>query len=388
MGSLNILVFGDIHVERNSLDRDQIMLKNIVAIAKQMENLDVIIFLGDLGFYTDIGDYNVTSNLLYFLGELAKIKMTILIKGNHDVESSIKTDFFKKLASKKIVNLHVVNGISIFKINEIQFGCISYMDDAQDFYRNLNLLEMGSAPNRLSVIFSHATVYGTIIPNRGPPLSNKTKETIRMDAKMPLLVSGHVHEYQIIRENGGTCMYIGSAKQMWYNDDVRSHGIAVFRFTSGSQTKNINSVFRLAFDTLSPPLITLQVKFEEVFEIIKFMKDSAPRMTNVTLMINSQGKDAYLLKEELLDYLYKYYYKYKEIILEKAKYVIGVKVFIGNTCNLDIKFLCPAYLQDNDRELQFDGNPITKILEKYNEYTETQNMIERLIKNDEKIKIV
>jgi hypothetical protein len=227
---MRVLVIGDPHFREGCVREMEIFTEETLNIARNnAEEYDYIVVLGDVMDRHGILHQKPFHQSCRFLIELASIKHTYCLIGNHDFETPAKylpdNHPYKIMVWTKTPNLTIVERPmvrgNIFlcpyvppgefprAVSEVT-GCIS-----ETPWEDLKNMGVG-------LIFAHQEF-------RGCQMGRLKSETgdLWSDGKFPFIVSGHIHDYQMVGEN---ILYTGTPIQVNYGEG-RKRGICLLDFT-------------------------------------------------------------------------------------------------------------------------------------------------------------
>lgn len=216
MSICKCLAVGDQHfTENNRKVTDK--LTDFIIEEVELEELDMLVLLGDIGHYHNRTDIHPHDRIIKFLWILAKLcsKKSIeffLIIGNHDRENNrdFMTDlhFFNSVKLWKY-KVHVIDRTKRYKVNGHSFVFVPYVPDGR-FEEALEDVSLEG----ISAIFCHQTfdVYSKV----GDPVLPKYRKVI----------SGHVHDYMI----KGILTYVGAAYPTRHGESL-DKTVSLFTFS-------------------------------------------------------------------------------------------------------------------------------------------------------------
>lgn len=219
---MKFLCIGDPHVKQNNLPEIKKLTISLVENVKKYSPTFVVI-MGDL-----LDEHERALQPVYqcahdMIEELSKLTIVYLLIGNHDYinadQFQTNSHFFNPL--KKWSNVNIVDEFIIHKFKEdnqeFTFGFCPYVPVGK-FYDALD----GSGENWefCDCIFAHQEFKGC---KMGPIISINGDE---WSEDNPLIISGHIHDHQIINN----VFYTGSIIQHGYAD-LSEKFLWMFNFT-------------------------------------------------------------------------------------------------------------------------------------------------------------
>jgi len=206
---MNFLIIGDLHIKKNNLNDIDTFLLKLDNYLQSNNNIQYIIFLGDMMHYHEKLFTPCLNKALDFISiiENYSIKQTIILVGNHDYITP--TEFMTKN--------HWLNVITSNKIKVVDTGYILFVED--HFFIFMPYIENGRFKEGLdnlcdqnnlnyhdaTIIFAHQEFKGAKLTY--DHLSNVGDH---WDANAdPLIISGHIHTNHYSQKNiyyPGSCM--------------------------------------------------------------------------------------------------------------------------------------------------------------------------------------
>ena len=203
---MKVLCIGDPHYKKNNIVETKNMENRILSYAKKNKP-DMIVVLGDI-----LNDFeNVTSPVLcrsiLFLRKLRKISRLYVIIGNHDRINNQEylTDIHGFTALKEWKNTYVVDKPIFHEYKGCKFLFVPYVPNGT----LLETLEPIDNWKESHMIFCHQEFMGC---KMGAFYSQNGDD---WSLSYPLVVSGHIHQYQMPQEN---IIYTGTPIQHGYSD--------------------------------------------------------------------------------------------------------------------------------------------------------------------------
>ncbi len=270
---MKIIVIGDPHLKIGSLQRTTVMIEKIVEKI-EATSPDLIVCLGDvLDRFANIRQETL-SQATDFFRKLQSYAPTVILIGNHDRTNNAVfcTDEHPFNAVKYwIAEPHPVTivdtPITLTFNSNIHITFVPYVPDG----RFMEALEF--TPNWLNskVIFAHQDFLGAKYGNQ---ISTTGDEWNR---KLPLVISGHIHDYQEIGKN---IVYAGSPLQHAYDESpIKSLSMVTV------DVKNIKQE-RIFLDV--PILWTYRITYDE---IQSYVPPNLPLHSEMKLVIQGTASE-------------------------------------------------------------------------------------------------
>lgn len=198
------LVIGDLHIKKDY--NAEPMLTELVKIS-QATKPERIVILGDVLHTHEKISMHCHNRAVKFFQELAEISVVYVIIGNHDRQNN--SDFLS--------DMHPFYGIDTDRIKIIakplkEDGLIfvPYVPTGR-FMEALDTLELQDDFNDIDFIFAHQEFKGAQLGCK------RSKKGDEWPAENPMIISGHVHEHQII----GNIMYLGTPIQHSFGESSK-----------------------------------------------------------------------------------------------------------------------------------------------------------------------
>lgn len=210
MRRLFVLTIGDVHIKTNSLNLTELLVDKVCTFVSE-NRVDLIVLLGDIldeheKIHTDA--YNCALKAVERLSNLGP-PLVVLI-GNHDLinNQQFLTDRHGFNALKKWSNVTIVDTVVSMTIKKHLLYFVPYVPPGR-FEEALNT--SGDSWKQASVIFAHQEFQGC---KMGSIIS---KEGDIWPSEYPLVVSGHIHDYQKL----GNVIYTGTPMQHSFGDSAK-----------------------------------------------------------------------------------------------------------------------------------------------------------------------
>lgn len=197
------------------------VIRRISMLAKKFKPTYIIV-LGDLLDTHEKANVYVYNKAIELLDVLSSITKTFLLIGNHDRPNNsvylTEEHFFTPL--KKWPNLVVVDKVMeeiIYQSTGERIVLVPYVPPGR-FMDALNTINFDRSKTR--AIFCHQEFYGC---SYGP---RKSEVGDKWDDSFPLIVSGHIHQYNWLQDN---ILYVGTPYQIAYNEEPEK-GVVILSF--------------------------------------------------------------------------------------------------------------------------------------------------------------
>lgn len=219
-----LLFFGDLHINHKNYQTVAKLLRNTI---RQMQNVEGIVFLGDIFDNPNISSSQISSTTVFIKGfaeviaEYPDIPI-VLIEGNHDqpTGSYLAPIYLMNVAKSR--NIHVVGQgiIRTFVIGNYSVTCIPWLNEIQQQQHGGKqgildtIIKLGQTSekihNRTDILCGHLEISGA--RNNNYVLAKSyvqfsAEELESLDYQYHLF--GHIHAAQKISE----CVYVGSLLQ-------------------------------------------------------------------------------------------------------------------------------------------------------------------------------
>lgn len=214
--SLKILVIGDPHFKLSNSVATDIMLNEVHRVIED-RTPDLIVCLGDVLDRFAHKHVFPEERACLFLETLRSYAPTYVLVGNHDRESNdvfctgVHSLIPMKRWSSEPHPLVVVDAPIHCVIKNMIFVFVPYVPNGR-FLEALNLLpKEKDIPvwKKAKIIFAHQDFYGAVEKDKESDTGDKWDKTF------PLVVSGHIHDYQVLGKN---IIYIGAPLQHAFNE--------------------------------------------------------------------------------------------------------------------------------------------------------------------------
>lgn len=262
---LSIIAIGDPHFTEKYLNVSEKFAEMTIETVRE-KRPDFVVVLGDLLDTKNVVRTQSHKLAVRFLKELGKICTTFLVVGNHDLmnDSQYLTDnhiFTPFHGVEEITNVHIVDHPKLYERDGFTFIFCPYVPPGR-FIEALSTLECDQDSEEMIMwemadcIFAHQEFKGC---NFGARLSENGDEWLN---EYPLVVSGHIHESQIV---GTNIYYTGSAMQHSFSENAKK-GIWHINFEDQDGSKEFS--YEILPNHLKTKVtLTMTVKEAEEFNI-------------------------------------------------------------------------------------------------------------------------
>lgn len=216
-----VVVIGDLHIKNDNHQETLELGSRLISIVANIKP-DLIVVLGDTLHSFDIAHVVPHKTSVMLMRELKKITKVCFLIGNHDLPSptAYLTDDHFFTAMYEWDNFMVVDKIcQVFTINGLKFAAVPYVPEGR-FEDALNT-NPEYIDDEITAIFAHQQFLGCKMDR----IISKTGDVWPEDK--PLVISGHIHEYQQMSPN---LIYVGTPRQSSFRDSI-DKTISVFEFS-------------------------------------------------------------------------------------------------------------------------------------------------------------
>ncbi len=242
-----ILTIGDPHFKQRGSLRYAKMSEDIIVHANNIKP-NAIVILGDTLHTHEIAHVTPFNMAYHMINQLRKIAFTIVIVGNHDYRNNncyLSGDhFFNPL--KEWDNVVVIDKVIELTIGKYKFGFCPYVYPGL-FMKALSTKFTDKTLNECKAIFAHQEIQGVQMG------AIKSEHGDVWGENLPLLISGHIHEFQLLQSN---MIYAGTPIQHNFGDGT-DKGIYVYTFTDDNYTMKklqlkvpLKKIFRVTIEEL------------------------------------------------------------------------------------------------------------------------------------------
>jgi DNA repair exonuclease SbcCD nuclease subunit len=215
---VSVLCIGDPHIKVNNMVDSETMIEKLEILAKERRP-DFIVCMGDvLDRHSNI---HVSCLMMAekMVERLSQIAPFFLLIGNHDRpnNSNFLTNEHPFNAMKKWPNVYIIDTTFSYTFNNKKFLFVPYVPPGR--LEEAIKISIEADIKSYSLFFVHQELLnckmGAIISTVGD----------KWDLENPLLISGHIHEYDLLQPN---IVYIGTPFQHTYNEQGKT--VSIFNF--------------------------------------------------------------------------------------------------------------------------------------------------------------
>lgn len=231
MNGVRGLVIGDVHFAvKNLQDADALIEKTETAVRRLKP--DFIVCLGDTLDQHESIHVDPLTRSVKFLEMLARHALTFLLIGNHDRRnnSDFMTEIHPFTAMKHCPNIVIVDYATKYEVSnkngsKANFLFVPYVAPGRlyEALDHIDLAELGEETWRspsIDAIFCHQEFYGVQMG----PIKSTAGDV--WDVTWPLVISGHIHDYQLLQPN---LIYVGTPMQQTFSESPNK-AITLFDF--------------------------------------------------------------------------------------------------------------------------------------------------------------
>lgn len=216
-----VVVIGDLHIKNDNYSETMELGNRLISIVGEIRP-DLIVILGDTLHSFDIAHVVPHKTSVMLCRELKRIAKVCFLIGNHDLPSptSYLTDDHFFTAMYEWTDFIVVDRCCrVFEINSHKFAAVPYIPEGRfedALFTNTDYVE-----EEITAIFAHQQFVGCKMDT----IISKTGDSWGEDK--PLVISGHIHEYQRMGKN---IVYVGTPRQSSFRDSI-DKTISLFTFS-------------------------------------------------------------------------------------------------------------------------------------------------------------
>jgi DNA repair exonuclease SbcCD nuclease subunit len=236
---MKILRAGDPHVRPTNIGESHKVMEMVRSLALS-HKVDRIEILGDLLHTHAIIRLEVLEFWSYWLRELAEIKETLVLVGNHDMVgdhnsishslSVFQQDLALQSRGLTIVDAPMTRGI---------YAYLPYYHDKEHFLTSAKYL---ADHENAKVLVCHQTITGAQYDNGFYAPDGIDPSLIPFD----LIFSGHIHKHQILQANGKTVIYPGTSRWDSASDVNEQKGLWLYDHDDLTGALNTSQFFSTA----------------------------------------------------------------------------------------------------------------------------------------------
>ncbi|MEM4379163.1 MAG: metallophosphoesterase [Thermoplasmatales archaeon] len=203
----SFLCIGDLHIKLSNIDIIRQVKKELIKVI-QKKSPNYVVLLGDMHDSFEKIHMQVWNEIIDFINDLTKVSTQVYyIVGNHDMLNNqvfLSKDHFFNAFKNWNGNPIIVDSPTILPLGNKWVGFLPYVPPGRFGEAIEALMPTGKPYGKCAAIFAHQEFHGISF---GPVLSEKGD---KYPESYPLVISGHIHEYQWFRKN---ILYVGSPYQ-------------------------------------------------------------------------------------------------------------------------------------------------------------------------------
>jgi len=248
---MKIFAIGDPHFKKGNLHFMKWACQEILEIARR-EEPDLCICLGDTLDTNNRIEMRAQRDAINFFFQLAEICPLIILIGNHDREN--KTDFLSDVhpffGLKKTPNITVVD--STIWDTQRNFIYVPYVAPGRfrEALEKVDYYPDDTDPeDQPRLIFAHQEIRGSFY---GSKKNSVSEDGDVWNSKYPLIISGHIHEYQVLPG----VVYVGTFYQQNYGENANKALMMIY-LDEEAKPESFQDKDWVIFSTDAPNTITL-----------------------------------------------------------------------------------------------------------------------------------
>ncbi len=208
MSAINILTIGDPHFKVKNIQEIDELITELIKVSEDISP-DLIVILGDVLDQHEKIHVEPLSKVTEMFSKLEKIAPIYSLVGNHDRRNN--SDFLTEMHPFTAIkhwndNITIVDKVIKSNIKGHNFVFVPYVSPGR-FMEALNTIE--DPLDNVTAIFAHQEFFkakmGAVTSNVGD----------KWDLTNPLVISGHIHDYDILQKN---IIYVGTPIQHAFGD--------------------------------------------------------------------------------------------------------------------------------------------------------------------------
>lgn len=221
--SVRVLAVGDPHIKNSNVMDTQILVNDILKAISEYDP-DFVVVLGDTLHRHNIIDVYAQTAAVRMFEAIVQLKPLVLLIGNHDLPSH--TSFLSSdhpFSALKLWNNVIVADTKCisFEIKGMTFAAVPYVPPGMLF----DALSTNPNWRQSRAIFAHQEFVGCTMGR------TYSKSGDKWDESLPLVISGHIHEYHRV---GTNIMYVGTPRQTSFGDSGMK-SISLFTFDESGE---------------------------------------------------------------------------------------------------------------------------------------------------------
>lgn len=224
---MKVLTVGDPHFKTNNIIESDQMVEKLLSTAKLIEP-DFIVVLGDILHRHEKIHVHPLMRAEEMIRLLSEISPTFVLVGNHDRpnNSTYLTNEHPFNAMKRWPNTYIVDD----KVKEVNYGEFRFLMVPYVFpglFKSTLDRDIENLDG-VTAIFCHQEFYGA----KMGAITSKAGD--KWDPSFPLVISGHVHDYDQLQPN---LIYVGTPMQHAFGDKS-DKTVSLFHFNSNGFTED------------------------------------------------------------------------------------------------------------------------------------------------------
>lgn len=243
------LLVGDPHAQVSDLEEMNLLMDFIEQKAKR-EDVDSVIFLGDLFHNHNLLRLEVIDFWQTRLKKLSEIKPVIALVGNHDTRGNIEQEW----TLNSLTTIKNINNVTVVSIPQIIDGW-AYIPYTQN--NDLFVSTAKELNEKSKMLVCHQTFDGSVFDN-GMYAPDGIDPTLLNGFET--IISGHIHKHQAF----SNVVYVGTPRWMGIADANENKGIWL---TDGSSFEIIET------DEILPKVVQIELTDDETKEVDFNKKD-------------------------------------------------------------------------------------------------------------------
>lgn len=274
---MSFLVIGDIHLKTNNLIEIEQVFQEIIKVAKERNDYENIVFLGDIFDKHEIIHSEVLTCATKFFYDLSNIKPIYILIGNHDRpnNSTFLTDKHHLNALKYWKNTYIIDDILV----KDKYIFVPYVPPGR-FLEALQTKDINL--NDVTCIFAHQEFKGSEL---SPGIKSENGDVWNENI---YIVSGHIHEYNRLNEY---ILYIGTPIQQTYAEK-KDKTISIIKFEDlklNEERIYLNIPRKVEFNLTCKEL--LNMKFEENLKCRIILSGSQSELKSISDIVRDLKKN-------------------------------------------------------------------------------------------------
>lgn len=244
---MKAIIVGDLHIDnRKSSVKNSESFDEIFRLFRQItrkvidEKPDFVVFLGDIFDSPDNISTNVLSIITMLFNDLSNLTKIIILAGNHDVvddmtQSVDLTEGIKGHLRSSLVyyfrmnqNIFVIDSAQVTNFDDIK-TTIYFIPYHKNIVEVLDHFSHSISDSYTNIMIGHFETrdvnYIKMLPDQSMVEHLPNAHELFTKYKQDLVLLGHVHDRSEIEEKNKRLVYVGSARNINYNNRGESKGI-------------------------------------------------------------------------------------------------------------------------------------------------------------------